>query len=136
MSLGTRPVTLNYDGVHPALTIPSGALTLNSNAFFVNGSPLPVGHYNLVQQTTGNITDLSGAYPAPTGTAIVLGSAATISVSGGYVVLNITSIKTYPQVTWAALPASPTAQPSAPVSLTPRRTFPAPLPTLPRPEPF
>ena len=101
VSFGSSPVTLNYDGSHPALTISSGTLTLNSNAFTVNGSPLPPGNYTLVQQTTGSITDLSGTYPAPTGTAIVLGSAATISVSGGNVVLNIASIKTYPLITWA-----------------------------------
>ena len=100
VSLGSRPVTLNYDGSHPALTIPSGTLTLNGNAFTVNGSPLPVGNYTLIQQTTGSITDLSGAYPVPTGSAIVLGSAATISVSGGNVVLKIASIKTYPGITW------------------------------------
>jgi len=35
VSLGSRPITLAYDGSHPALTVSQGALTLNQNAFTV-----------------------------------------------------------------------------------------------------
>jgi alpha-L-rhamnosidase len=104
VSFGSRPVTLNYDGSHPALAIPSGTLTLDGNAFAVNGSPLSDGNYTLIQQTTGSIT-VSGTFPAPTGTAIPPAVTATISVSGGNVVLTIG--KMIPVITWATPAAIP-----------------------------
>jgi hypothetical protein len=88
VSFGSRPITLNYDGSHPALTISSGTLSLNGNAFTVNtSSPLAVGSYVLVQQSSGNITS-AGTYTV-TGTALGA-NFGNISVSGGQVILNIT----------------------------------------------
>jgi autotransporter-associated beta strand protein len=83
-------VILNYNGTDPALTI-NGSLALGgANAFVVNGTPLPNGQYNLIY-ASGGVTDPSG-YPAVTGTAIGLTSQGSISVSGNYVVLTISSI--------------------------------------------
>jgi autotransporter-associated beta strand protein len=89
ISLGSSPITVNYDGSHPALTISSGGtLTLNGNAFIVNGSPLALNsHSVLIQQTSGNVIS-SGNYTV-SGTAIGSGTAGTITVSGGQVTLNI-----------------------------------------------
>jgi trimeric autotransporter adhesin len=92
VSLGSRPITLTYDGSHPALTISQGTLSLNGNAFTVNGSALAIGTYTIIQQTSGNITS-SGSYSV-TGTAIGSGKTAAISVSSGNVVLTITDITT------------------------------------------
>jgi len=92
VSLGSRPITLTYDGSHPALTISQGTLSLNGNAFTVNGSTLAVGTYTIVQQTSGNISS-SGSYSV-TGTAIGAGTTAAISVSGGNVVLTIADTTT------------------------------------------
>ena len=94
VSLGSQPITLNYDGSHPALTISQGTLSLNGNAFTVNGSVLPVGQYNIVSQSSGSITT-AGSYPTPVGTAIPgAGYTKTISVSGGNVVLTILNATT------------------------------------------
>ncbi|MGA3181269.1 MAG: choice-of-anchor tandem repeat GloVer-containing protein [Verrucomicrobiota bacterium] len=100
VSLGSAAITLIYDGTTPALTIPQGTLVLNGNQFTINspsGSPVPPGIYNVIQQTSGSITDESGTYPTPTGTAE---GKATISVSGGNVVLSVS--KGTPVVTWAS----------------------------------
>jgi autotransporter-associated beta strand protein len=97
ISLGSSPIILNYDGVHPALTISTGGtLKLKGNAFTVNGSPLPVGGpHVLIQQTSGNITS-SGTYTVA-GTAIGSGTQGAITVSGGQVLLNITQAVTVNQ---------------------------------------
>jgi len=92
VSLGSRPVTLNYDGSNPALYISQGTLSLNGNAFTVNSAtPLAIGAYTLVQQASGNIAT-AGAYPAATGTAIAEGKAGVITVSGGMVILTVTGV--------------------------------------------
>jgi fibronectin-binding autotransporter adhesin len=68
-------ITLNYDGTDPALTIAEGTLVLSNNAFVVNtASVLPAGSYTLITQSNGMITDLSGTYPVPTGTAFAPGT--------------------------------------------------------------
>jgi autotransporter-associated beta strand protein len=89
VSFGSQPLVLSYDGLHPALTISQGVLSLNGNAFTINGSPLAAGVYALVQQASGNIVS-AGSYSV-TGTAIpAAGVTAAISVSGGNVLLTIT----------------------------------------------
>jgi autotransporter-associated beta strand protein len=88
ISLGSRPIILNYDGSHPALTISSGTLSLNGNAFTVNGSVLPIGNYVVVRQASGTINS-SGTYPAVVGTAIGTGYKGSISVNGAQVLLTI-----------------------------------------------
>ena len=73
---------------NPALTVFQGTLSLNGNAFTVNGSALAVGTYTLVQQASGNIAG-SGPYSV-TGTAIgAAGTTVAISVSGGNVILTL-----------------------------------------------
>lgn len=108
INLGSNPIVLNYDGTHPALTIgQGGTLTLNGNAFTVNGSPLPVSFpYVLIQQSSGSIVS-SGTYTV-TGTAIGPGTAGTISVSGGKVLLTIvTTVNPQPpNLLLAAAPGS------------------------------
>ena len=87
VSLGSQPVTLTYDGTHPALTVSQGTLVLNGNAFTVNrGSPLALGSYNIV--SAGSAITSSGVYSV-TGTAIPAGSVGVVSVSGNNVVLTI-----------------------------------------------
>ena len=86
VNLGSRPITLNFDGVHPALTISQGTLSLNGNALTVNGTALADGTYTLIQQTTGNIA-ASGSFTV-TGTALG-GKPASIAVVGGNVLLLI-----------------------------------------------
>jgi len=90
VSLGSRPIILNYDGSDPALYVSQGILSLHGNAFTVyttNGSPLAVGTYTLVQQASGNIA-ASGIYSL-SGTAIGAGETGAISVSGGNVILTV-----------------------------------------------
>ncbi|MEI6606292.1 MAG: glycine-rich domain-containing protein [Verrucomicrobiota bacterium] len=90
VSLGSRPITLSYDGSHPALYVSQGTLSLSGNAFTVNGAPLANGSYTIASQASGNITS-SGTYPAATGTAIGSGKTATITVSGGNVNLTVST---------------------------------------------
>jgi autotransporter-associated beta strand protein len=86
ISLGSSQIVLNYDGVDPALTISQGTLSLNGNAFTINGLPLPSGNYVVATQANGTISS-SGAYTV-NGTAIG-GSQASIAVTGGQVVLTV-----------------------------------------------
>ena len=93
VNLGSQPIMLAYDGSDPALTISHGVLSLNGNAFTVNGPVLAGGVFTLVQQTSGNIAG-SGSYSV-TGTAIAsTGAAAAISISGGSVILTVTDTTT------------------------------------------
>ncbi len=93
VSLGSQPVILACDGSHPALTISQGALSLNGNAFTVNGSVLAGGAYTIIQAASGNTTS-SGSYSV-SGTAVPsTGATAAISVSGGNVILTITDSTT------------------------------------------
>ena len=88
ISLGARPITLTYDGAHPALYLSQGTLALNGNAFTVNtATPLAAGTYAIVQQASGNIS--SNGTLTISGTAIGPGTLASIQVSGGNVNLLI-----------------------------------------------
>jgi hypothetical protein len=87
VNLGSQPITLGYDGTHPALYISQGTLSLNGNAFTVNGSPLGIGSHVIVQQASGTISS-NGTFTV-SGTAIGAGTAGFISVSGANVYLNI-----------------------------------------------
>jgi fibronectin-binding autotransporter adhesin len=88
VNLGSRPITLVYDGANPALTVSQGALTLNGNTITVNAStPLPAGTYTLIKQTTGSITT-SGTFTVQ-GSALV-GSSSTLDFSTpGEVKVNV-----------------------------------------------
>lgn len=88
VNLGSRPITLTYDGSHPALTISQGTLQLNGNAFTVNkAAALASGTYVIAQQASGNITS-SGTFTV-SGTAIDSTHYGTVSVSGGNVNLTV-----------------------------------------------
>jgi autotransporter-associated beta strand protein len=88
VNLGSQPITLTYDGSHPALTISQGTLSLNGNAFTVNtASALGSGNYTLAQQASGNITS-SGTFTV-SGTAIDSTHYGIVSVSAGNVVLTV-----------------------------------------------
>jgi len=88
VSLGAQPVTLTYDGTHPALSISQGTLILNGNAFTINSaSPLTAGIYAIVSQASGSIT--SAGTLSVTGTAIPAGKPATISANAGNMLLTI-----------------------------------------------
>src|ERR1039458_6058208 len=56
VSLGSQPVTLTYDGSHPALYISQGTLSLNGNAFIVNTAAFTViaGAAATLMLTSGN----------------------------------------------------------------------------------
>ncbi len=99
INLGSQPISLTFDGSHPALTISQGTLSLNGNAFTVNtASPLASGTYAIVHQAGGAISS-AGSYSV-SGTAIGAGATGTISVSGGNVnLLMVTPIPPTPTIT-------------------------------------
>ena len=88
IDLGSKPITLTYNGSNPALTVTGATLSLNNNPFTVNGAAvLANGDYNIVT-ASATITDGSTTYPTPTGTALT-GKTASITVSGTNVVLHV-----------------------------------------------
>jgi fibronectin-binding autotransporter adhesin len=96
INIGSRPITINYDGSDVALTVTAGGtLTLNGNAFTVNGAALSPGTYTLIQQASGNVSS-SGTYTV-TGSAIAAPNTGVISVTGGQVKLTVTA-PTFPTV--------------------------------------
>jgi autotransporter-associated beta strand protein len=96
VSLGALPVSLTVNSVAPGLTISQGTLSLTGNGFTVNtssGLPLPAGLFNIIRQTTGNITGTVS--PTVAGTAIpTSGTSNFVAVSGGNVVLHILTLTT------------------------------------------
>ena len=84
VNLGSQPITLDYDGLNPALVISQGILSMGGQTITVNTlQPLTNGIYNIISQTTGNIT-LSGGC-ALAGTAGI----GTIAVNGGNIQMTI-----------------------------------------------
>lgn len=64
VNFGSRPVTLNFDGSDPTLTISQGSLNLAGQTFTVNyggSSALVNGIYKLIQVNSGNIIQ-SGSF--------------------------------------------------------------------------
>ena len=89
VNLGTQPITLTYDGLHPALYISQGTLVLNSNAFVINtSSTLAQGTYPLIQQASGNIGG-AGPYACSSATAFAPNTIGYITVVGGTVNLVV-----------------------------------------------
>jgi hypothetical protein len=85
LNLGSRPITLNFDGANPALALAQGALLLSGQAITVNTAfPLANGTYNLINVSGGTINH-SGSYT-------LAGTAGTgaIGFSGGNVQMTIT----------------------------------------------
>jgi autotransporter-associated beta strand protein len=90
VELESCPITLTYDGSHPALYIAQGTLALVGNSFSVNTtSPLAEGSYVIIQQASGGVEN--GGTFSVSGTAIGGGMSGTISISGGNVFLIISS---------------------------------------------
>ncbi len=92
LDLGSRPIVLNYDGTHPALTVAQSSLNLSGNTITVN-SPLTLsaGSYPLIQVTGGGIIYTNGSFTV-NGTAIGDGYGATVSVNGNELMLNVVQI--------------------------------------------
>jgi autotransporter-associated beta strand protein len=92
VDLGAQPIVLNYDGTHPALTVAQSTLNLNGNAISVD-SPLALGEgiYPLIQVTGGGSIVTNGSFTV-NGTAIARGYAATLSVSGSQLMLDVVRV--------------------------------------------
>jgi len=106
VSLGSRPITLTYDGVNPALTISQGQLVLSANAFTVNrASVLADGDYTIVSATSGSNIVATGPFTA-NGTALT-GKVGAISAVNSNVVLTVSTPAGKLAVT--AVPVSATA---------------------------
>lgn len=92
VNLTFTPTGFSGDTTHPALIMAQGTLALGGNTFFINnasGTPLGVGTYRLMQQTSGSITSAGGYAALISGSGAVAGSTADIVVSGGNVDLVI-----------------------------------------------
>ena len=107
VSLGSQPITIDYDGLNPALTVSQAQLALNGNAFTVNGSPLGAGDYVIVTNP-GNIISSSGFYTV-NGTAL-FGTIGTIIVSDSTVTLHVVPVNVDPAK--STVTASPTTLPA------------------------
>jgi autotransporter-associated beta strand protein len=90
IDLGSQPIVLTYDGVHPALSVSQGNLLLNANPVTVNGAALSAGVYTIIQQASGAVA-ASGSF-AVSGTAIGAGTTAAISINGAQVNLVVNAL--------------------------------------------
>ena len=89
VNLGAQAITLNYDGVDPALTISQGSLLLGGNAFTVNSSlPWAAGNYTIINCSSGTITTNNPNFTV-TGTAISAGQTGTLIFSNNQVILQL-----------------------------------------------
>jgi len=112
VSLGAQPIQLSFtptsfsgDIARPALKVSQGALTLDHNTLTVNNAAataLGAGVYRLIQVgdgSSGTITGVPNTAPVTvTGTGLAAGTAATVSVSSGNVILTVAT--TDPYVLW------------------------------------
>ena len=81
VNLGTQPITLNYDGTNPALTISQGALLLGGQTITINTlSSLTNGTYNLIRVNSGNLIH-AGSF-ALAGNASISGSINFVTNAG------------------------------------------------------
>ena len=107
VNLGARPIILTWGGAtsgtdttHPCLVVSPGKLTLNNNPFTINGSPLGIGVYTLIQVPGGTINENASPAYSVAGTAVASGSYAyAISSSSGTMILTVTAGKVTPTVT-------------------------------------
>ncbi len=94
ISLTFTPTAFTGDSTHPALYIAQGALTLNGNVIAVNNAgptALWGGAYTLIQQASGTINGTPATGVTVTGAGLAAGATASISVSGGNVILTVVS---------------------------------------------
>jgi fibronectin-binding autotransporter adhesin len=111
VNLGTRPITLAYDGSNPALYVPQGTLQVQGNAWTINGAALsPSTAYTIASQLGGS-AGVSGVHTVY-GTAIA-GMNGTISGSGANVQLT-TSAAGIPTTTSVGSSANPSTYGTAP----------------------
>ena len=91
VDLGSRPVTLNSDGLNPALTVASGALNINGGITVSNttGSAFTNGTYTLINVNSGIITGTPYLIGAVLGAGIVSGATSTIQTSGTQLQLKV-----------------------------------------------
>ncbi|MEI6607410.1 MAG: autotransporter-associated beta strand repeat-containing protein, partial [Verrucomicrobiota bacterium] len=113
VSLGAQPIHLTFtpstfsgDAARPALMVSQGALTLDNNTLTVNNAAataLGAGVYRLIQVgdgSSGTITGVPNTAPVTvTGTGLAAGTAATVSVSSGNVILTVAIADPY--VLWS-----------------------------------
>ena len=113
VSLGSQGITLTWgggtsgtDNTHPCLVVSQGALTLSNNALTINGSSLlGNGTYTLISVTSGTISGSPSA--SVTGSAIDPTKTNAVSVSGGSVILTVSSASATPTISApATLPGS------------------------------
>ncbi len=90
INLLSQPITLTFDGSHPALYISQGTLQLSNNIFTINttnGSALALGSYTIIQQASGSIS--SNGNLTVNGNAIGAAQVASLFVSGSNLNLTI-----------------------------------------------
>jgi hypothetical protein len=89
VSLGSRPVTLNFDGTHAPLTLSQGTLALSGNTFTVavSGAALNTGTYTLVNAPA--VTGTVNTTPVITGSGLAANTLATVGINGGLVQLVV-----------------------------------------------
>ncbi|HEX4122238.1 MAG TPA: MBG domain-containing protein [Verrucomicrobiae bacterium] len=114
VSFGSMPITLNYNGTAPALTISQGTLVFDGNAIIIDGPALAVGSFNGI--ISGNV---SGTFGSVSGTAIGAGMTGTITISGGTFVLTVVNTTTTTLSGGAATPYGSPISITASVSPTP-----------------
>lgn len=110
VNLSGNPVTLTYDGSHPALYVSQGTLNLVNNPFTINttnSQPLANGIYPIMQQVSG-YAGVAGPFTI-TGSAIPAGATTTVISSNNIVYLTINT--TYSNTTNTQ--ASPVVRPGA-----------------------
>ena len=98
VSLGSRPVTLTYDGAHPALYVSQGTLALGGNAFtvVVTGTALGDGTYTLVSAGSICVGSTVNSTPLFTGgNGLAPGASGVVSISGPSVVLTVSGTEPF-----------------------------------------
>lgn len=112
IDLGTSPATLNFtpagftgDSSHPALTVSSGALTLNGALTISNNSATPLGDgtYVIISQSSGTISGSPTFSGTVTGQGIQAGKSCEIRINGG----NLELVVAGPQATTTTLSRNP-----------------------------
>jgi autotransporter-associated beta strand protein len=112
MDLGASPITLNFtptgftgDSSHPALTISTGALTLNGALTISNNSATPLGDgtYVIISQASGSISGSPTFSGTVTGQGMQAGKSCEIRINGG----NLELVVATPQATTTTLSRNP-----------------------------
>ena len=90
VDMNFRPITLNFDGLNPALIIFQGTLNMSGQIVTVNASsPLANGAYNLIQVNSGSISHTSSYILAGTATNGTMGCALNFVTNAGIACLQL-----------------------------------------------